>query len=366
MSFIDESQMYPVLTEYFRSRGYRTLSQASFRFIKGWLIDVAAYNEKKRELVAVEAKLALDDALDAVSQAEMYQMACSKVYIAFPNLEWESRNSRDKRRDVEEICKKRGIGILKVIGKGLTRPCEEVLKPALSLRIDLVETILHDIKGNFDSFEGFDEDDFSCFLDHQYWKKDIVKKKLNKLVKEIEKSIPSRASFLSNHNVKQQTFGKDYAGLNIFKGSKQTKTKHYSIGIGASFFSVFIQIPTSSLVKGFVSKLRSNVDDFLSIIKQLSDYDLQLYNRTSRAKHGRPMPGGTIYKKILTIRTDVISKEILHQLINLIEKTPYPAINFSKDFDVGPSEFYNITEKDVLDFIFDTANELSLIYKFIP
>lgn len=364
MSFLDEPKMYPVLAEHFKSKGYRTLLQASFKFLKGWEIDVAAYNDTLKELIAVEAKLALDDALEAVSQAEMYQMACSKVYVAFPHYEWDS-NNRDKRRDVEEIRKKRGIGILKVIGKGLTRPCEEVLKPALSLRIDLVETILHDIKKNFDSFEGLSEDDFSYFLDHQDWKKKIVKKKLKRLAKEIEELIPSRASFLSSHKIKLQMISKDYAGLNIFKGSKQTDTTHYSIGIGASFFSVFVQIPTSPLVKDFVSKLRSSPSDFLSIIGQLSDYDLELYNRTSRAKHGRPMPGGTIYKKKLTIRTDVISKEMLHQLINLIEKTPYPAINLSKDYDIGPLELHSIRKSDALNFIFDTINKLSPIYQFI-
>jgi len=366
MSFLDESEMYPILMEYFDSRGYDTLSQASFKIIKNWHIDVVAYDDQKKELVAVEAKLNLEDALHAISQAEMYQMACSKVYVAFPQTEWELRTNRSMRRDVEEICKKRGIGILKVKGRGLTKPCEEVLRPALSVKIDLAESILKEIKTKkIESFEGFDRDDFSYFLDNSSWKKEKIRMKFVKLIEEIEKLKSVRAPFLKDHKIRMQTLGKGYAGLNIFKGTKHTKVTHYSIGIGADFFSVFIQIPSNRLVRSFLKELRSNKEKFLSLISKISECDIELYSRTSRAKHGRPMPGGTIYNKVLDVKASEITPEFLDELIKLVDRTRYPAINFSMDYDLESSGY--IIKKDAaLNFIFDVLNHLRPLYGFIP
>ncbi len=364
MSFSNESEMYPILTEFFSSKGYRTVSQASFKMLKGWVIDVAAYNKKKKELIAVEAKLSLDHALAAISQAEMYQMACSKAYIAFPHNEWNYKTNEEKRRNVEEICKKRGIGILKVIGRELMDPCEEIVKPAISLRIDLTEDIIKDIRKSFESLTGFNEDDFTYFLDHQNWKKYVVRKKLEKLSEDIEKSIPNKAPFLEDHKIKTQKVGKNYAGLNIFKGTKQTNCSHFSIGIAAWFFSVFIQIPTTNLVDNFLVKLRNNRKKFHSLIKDF-EFNIELFSRTSRARHGRPMPGYTIYNKILDIKTSSITAQLLDQLIETIENTSYPAINFSKRYDVESSG-YIINRHECLDFILYVFSALKPIYDFIP
>lgn len=364
MSFSDEKEMYPILEEYFASQGYKTLSQASFRMIKLWLIDVVAYDVGKKELIAVEAKLSLDDALDAISHAEIYQMACSKAFVAFPNVEWDSAGNKGKRRDVAEICKKRGIGILKVIGKNLTHPCEEVVKPALSVRIDLLERILHEIKSNFQSFNGLDEDDFTYFLDNQAWKRELVRKKLELLANEIKKEIPKRAPFLEGHEVKMQVMQKHYAGLNIFKARKQTEIRHYSVGLRSYGFSVFIQIPTSKLVAKFLSKAEHEADVFLSILGKSSNLELELYTRTSKALHGRPIPGGTIYKRVLRIRIDAISPEILIALIELIKRTRYPAINFTKEYDIRLLG-HRVKKEDAVKFIFDSLKELSPIYDFV-
>ena len=368
MSFSDEEEkekeMYPILMDYFNKRGYKTISEASFKMIKNWRIDVVAYNVKKKELIGVEAKLKLEKALEAISQAEIYQMVCSKVYVAFPQTEWELEENQDMRRDVEEICKKRGIGILKVIGKGLTHPCKEIVKPALALRIDLVERMLQEIKRSFKSFNGFDEDDFSYFLDREDWKKEIIRKKLNYLIKEIEKVIPEKAPFLVANKMGMQNIGKNYAGLNIFKGVKQTECTHFSIGISANSFSVYVQIPTKKLVNSFLEKLRRDKEKFLSIIKDLPNLNLKIYSRTSRAKHRRPMRGGTIYKKILDIRTSDIRQELLDDLTNLIGNIRYPAIDFSMDYPLK-EKGYIIRKDDAFEFIFSTLNKLKTVYDFI-
>jgi len=368
LSFSNETEMYPVLREYFDRKGYKTVSQVSFRMIKGWQIDVAAYNPKEKELIAVEAKTNLEDALEAISQAEMYQMACSKAYVAFPQVQWDSRANRDRRRDIEEVCKKRGIGILKVVGEGLDKPCVEIIKPTLALRIDLLEDILHDIKGSFEAFDGFDESDFSYFFDNQRWKKGIIRKKLQKLITELNRTISTRASFLRKHKIGMQDIGKHYAGLNIFRGDKPIDNPHYSIGIAATenkrgFFSVFIQIPTKKLVKSFLKKLREDRQEFLMVIQDLCDVYIELFSRTSKGG-GRPRRGSNIYIKILDIKASVITLELLEEFITLIENTDYPAINFSKEYLVE-TKGYKIERDDVINFIFTAIDRLKPIYEFI-
>jgi hypothetical protein len=269
------------------------------------------------------------------------------------------------RRDVEEICKKRGIGILKVKGKGLTRPCEEVLRPAPSVKIDLLDSIIQEIRINIESFEGFDTDDFSYFLDNIDWKRERIRRKFTKLIETIDKLRLTKTSFLKDHKIRMQTLGKRYAGLNIFRGTKHTKVSHYSIGIGSDFFSIFIQIPSSKLVGNFLGKLRSNKQGFLSLIKQIHDCDIELYSRTSMAKHRRPMPGGTIYNKVLDIRASSITLQFLDDLIELIDRTHYPAVNFSIEYDLESSG-YNVKKDDALSFIFNALNSLKPIYDFIP
>lgn len=55
----------------------------------------------------------------------------------------------------------------------------------------------------------------------------------------------------------------------------------------------------------------------------------------------------------------------MHELIELMEKIPYPAVNFTKDYDVGSSR-YELMKDNVLDFIFETVNKLKILYSFIP
>ncbi len=110
-------------------------------------------------------------------------------------------------------------------------------------------------------------------------------------------------------------------------------------------------------------KIRSNKIDFLSLINKLSDCDLELYSRTSRAKQGRPMSGATLYNKILDMRIDAITTELFDELIKMIAKTPHPAINFSLRWDIDLG--YVIKEDNAINFIFKVLNNLEPIYNFI-
>jgi hypothetical protein len=111
--------------------------------------------------------------------------------------------------------------------------------------------------------------------------------------------------------------------------------------------------------------LTSRKEEFLSLLARIPDCDFELYSRTSRAKHGRPMPGGTIYNKVLDMKTSSITLHFLSELIDLIKRTRYPAINFSLEYNLESSKY--VVERDAaLNFIFDSMNLLIPIYNFIP
>ena len=64
-----------------------------FNLLKGWTIDVVGIKTEdgRKEVVAVEVKNRVSplSVMQALSQAEIYQKACTKVYIAFPASEWD-------------------------------------------------------------------------------------------------------------------------------------------------------------------------------------------------------------------------------------------------------------------------------------
>jgi len=140
-----EESLYPVVADYFKRQGYDVRvdspkgSGIRFDLLKGWTIDVVAMKPRgeRKDLVAVEVKNKVSpmSVLQALSQAEIYQNACTKVYIAFSVSEWDKEENTDAVKEVKELCQSRGIGILKIRSLGLRQPCIEELPPITSLRL---------------------------------------------------------------------------------------------------------------------------------------------------------------------------------------------------------------------------------------
>ena len=118
----DEEALYPVIAEHFERQGFKVLidsprgSGIRFDLLKGWTIDVVAMrpSDETKDLVAVEVKKKVNpmSVLQALSQAEIYQNACTKVYIAFPVGEWDKEENTDAVKEVIELCQSRGIDTL--------------------------------------------------------------------------------------------------------------------------------------------------------------------------------------------------------------------------------------------------------------
>jgi len=115
-------------------------SGIKFDLLKGWTIDVSGI--KGNEIIAVEAKndLGAQTILQAISQAEMYKNACTRVFIAFPQA--DLKENQVILQDIQRLCQARGIGLLSV-GK----ICEEIVPAAKRLtsnttRISYVNSVV--------------------------------------------------------------------------------------------------------------------------------------------------------------------------------------------------------------------------------
>lgn len=105
-----EEILYPVVAEFLKRKGYDVKidspkgSGIKFDLLKGWTIDVVGIKPvgRRKEVVAVEVKnhVTPSSVLQALSQAQMYQNACTKVYIAFPITAWDKEENTDA---VEEV-----------------------------------------------------------------------------------------------------------------------------------------------------------------------------------------------------------------------------------------------------------------------
>jgi len=159
MSFTTEREMHEPIKRYFEENGYQVTEEVE-------RIDIVGIKRGETfvNTVGIEAKLGLPDWGDAFTKAVKAQQKCSEAYVAFPIEELKNKENREHLRLIRELCDARGIGILGV-GKNTCKLVHDA-RPVLHMTAyrKIMDSIELKILSEKESFEGFEEDDFHCFL----------------------------------------------------------------------------------------------------------------------------------------------------------------------------------------------------------
>jgi len=280
-----EYNLYPVVAEFLRRKGFAVRidypkgTGIKFNLLKGWTVDVVGIKTEdgRKEVVAVEVKNRVSPAnvMQALSQAEIYQKACTKVYIAFPASEWDKEENTEAVKEVMELCQARGIGILKVRSLGLRQPCIEILSPITSLRLDIYKGIIEQFDKKINKFNGFNIEDFQRTLEDDSKYHRIVRKKLKFLVDDLFEMLPSRL----RRRLKYYDIGRSGFWAYLSEEPNKVQCAHFNLTISGEDLRIGVITEGKKPVAKLLKNIENRKREFLKILKSVRGSTLGIWKR---------------------------------------------------------------------------------------
>jgi len=329
-----ELTLYPIVAEFLKRNDYTVRSDfprgagIKFDLLKGWIVDVVGIKneDKRKEVVAVEVKKWINPSsvLQALSQAEIYQKACTKVYIAFPASEWEKEENRDAVKEVMELCKARGIGVLKIMSASFREPCVEILPPISSLRLDIYQGIIEQFNEKMDKFEGFTMEDFQRTLEDDPRYGRVVRKKLRMLIRDLFNALPSDLK----RKLKYRDVGKSGFWAYLSEEPNKVQCAHFNLTIFGDEFRIGVIAEGKKPVAKLVKNIEHRRKEFLSVVKSIKGSTLGIWKRVPTR-----LPRQFDFEDVCSFRSDHIDKLCVDFIINKIKLLRLAAIRlyFSHD-----------------------------------
>jgi len=128
-----EDQLYPILKDYLEGKGYYPVKITPSIRIRGYRPDVTGL--KGKEVLCVEAKPEFNEyrIMEAVTQAKIYMLGTTHVFVAFPSP--SEKKEKDLLKFLETICKDYDIGIYLIDVK--TKKVDKLLNAKFSKYLSL-------------------------------------------------------------------------------------------------------------------------------------------------------------------------------------------------------------------------------------
>jgi len=370
MLFRNESGMHRPIKNYLRKRrGYDVTVEIE-------KIDVAGIKKKEDfvDVVGVEAKLKLTEWGDACSKAIKAQQKCIKTYVAFPVQEFENKENEEHLKLLHELCDVKGIGILKV----RENDCKVDRPPRAALRMDDYKEIIYRIRervlNDKKSFDGFEEDDFNCFLfcendidtDEKRRNRGVAKTKMTYLIngvfEKLKKKFPNE---FKGHKVGTLSEHGCWAFISSEKIEKiRPRLKnyiHFSHFIDSTGFYFRIHAEgrynlsqkMNRPIEMIIKKIEDNPETF---VKKLRDCKIDEIKISTR-ENGRVGTFSTRYPKKYVIKN---IKSIANLLRFLVGKYVY------FDAQIHYSKFQRVVKsKEMVDKVIELTKETKPFYDFI-
>jgi len=141
-----EEDLYAIVKEFLEAEGFYPVKTTPSVKIRGYKPDVVGLKRKK--IVCVEVKLDFNERslMEAVTQAKVYMLGTTHVYIAFPSSSWQ-KGRKDIKQLAEKLCNDAGIGIYLINTEDNT--LKEQLKPKFSplLNLDDYDSTMQQLEG---------------------------------------------------------------------------------------------------------------------------------------------------------------------------------------------------------------------------
>ena len=281
MKFIREEDMYPTIGKYFEDQDYKVIIDSpigtgiKFDLLKGWTIDVSGV--KGNEIVAVEAKnnLGAQTILQAISQAEMYKSACTRVFIAFPQT--DLKENQDILKDIQRLCQARGIGLLSV-GK----ICEEIVPAAISaMRVGIFREIVDQFTLKTYEFEGFKEEDFVKY--YSDLEGDVVWHKFQLLTTDVERRLAKKGLVLT-HRADRSRWWNSFS-RKLPKNKRYYQVPHFTLSFWGYEAGIMLELIVREglYLNNLRRKIRKDPSVFNEIMKKIKNskftYEIELMKR---------------------------------------------------------------------------------------
>lgn len=320
MLFKKEDEMYPIIRSYFQDQGFKVVvdsprgSGIFFRSLKGWNIDIAGMKKAPvLEVVAVEVKkdLGKSSILDALSKAEMYRGVCNRTYIAFPNDVFNEADNKEAAKEIDELCKRRGIGLF-IVGK----KCEEIINASTaSLRIELFNDIVNQISAHTIAFEGFEKEDFLHYYDA--YRRKYVWKKFQLLKHAFETEI-TKWGLVCTREARQDSWWFSFSRQLPRKRARYFGVAHFTLSFRPDD-GIVVELIVRSRSRDFrkvKKRIKSNPSSFIKIIRRLekSPYEFQI----SASERYHVAPYQTRASASYTLDSPYMQKDQIEQLSNLL------------------------------------------------
>jgi len=335
MSIRHEQDMYPIVGSFLKSKFGCVPVQNKIRFnlLKNWTIDVAGIVRKTEnpEIVAVEVKRDLSpySLLQAISQAEMYQKVCTRVYVAFPEEEinrFKKANARDWKK-MRNLCEEKGIGVLSV-GEGSSDEIQSALE--LPQNIDIYDDIIVQFEERIIAgFEGFDNKDFDYFLGIEVARKNVVHRKIASFLQDIKENLLKRCRELPSIDPRllQVKLGGYYRGgcwCFISQEEKRVLSQfaHFTITIDSKGVELVVNMESDKSVDKFVRNSEERPQNLLDILHNLDherEYQLRIWERIPPPGRERVPHYMYLWRDIFSFSTKYIDKKTVNLLIETLK-----------------------------------------------
>ena len=275
-SFGREEEMYGLLKDHLERQGYETVvdsprgSGVKFKSLKGWTMDVVGLKENgEREVVAVEVKNDMDSSsvLDALSKAEMYRSVCSKVYVAFPRIERESKENEVVLGEVRQECRRRGIGVLLVGDK-----VETADPPTLSsLRPGMQQDVISQLEIRRSKFDGFRLEDFARY--HRRSEEDVLWHKFSLLRDEVKARLEKQGL----HLVREARGNSWWFSFSrrLPEAARYWHYPHFSVSFWGESVVIELIIREGRYLRNLRKQAEQDFEQFLDLLKDLKAVDCE-------------------------------------------------------------------------------------------
>lgn len=364
MFFKKEEEMYPIISMYFQDQGFKVVVDSPrghgifFRSLKGWHIDIAGVRKDPMvEVVAVEVKNNLGESsvLDALSKVEMYRSVCNRAYVAFPKDVFNEANNKKVIEEIQELCKRRGIGLL-LIG----RKCDEIINASTSsLRIELFNDIIEQISADASSFEGFEKEDFLKFYDNE--KSKYVWQKFHLLKRAFESEM-NKWGLVCTHEARADSWWFSFS-KKLLRGKRFFDVAHFTLSFRADD-GIVVELIVRSKSHDFSNlknKIRSHPKSFHTHIQQLKkspdEFEISANERYPIA------PYKTFHSATYTLYSQYMQKDQIEQLTKLLlnsKRSIWLLIEC-----MFPLYSEEIGAPELVDHLCRAANQLRPIYNYV-
>jgi len=354
-----EEDMYEIIGEYFEKECYETIidkparSGIKFDLLKGWYVDVAGIKRDKnpQELIAVEAKnnLGAQSVVQAISQAEMYRSAFNKVYVAFPESDFDSKENEKVKNEITELCDAKGIGILNV-GK----VCKEILPATPSyLKIDIYHNVINQFEPG--EFEGFEKEDYARFYSNDAY---LVWNKFTLFMEEMKDRLKSKEVILTHEPTWNGWF---FSFSDVSAENKSYfKVPHFTVNWDDGVLLQLI-VREPSYLNALKKKVKNNQSDLYNLLKKLGKGDYSFKIKIEERTH----LGGyrTDSTSEYVFYSKYISKDIYQEFVDFLLKKRKGKIWLRSTYFVSLDEEI-CHSKNLIDDLAGAVSDLMPLYQY--